>query len=41
MESGEFIEYCISRNWVSDDGESMMDNYKKYVDIWMSKKADY
>ena len=38
MESDGFIQYCISRNWVSDDGESMMDNYKKYVDIWMAKK---
>ena len=39
-DSAEFINYCISRNWVSDEGESMMDNFKKYVDIWMSKKAD-
>lgn len=36
--SEDFINYCISRNWVSDDGESMMDNYIKYVDLWMSKK---
>ena len=38
MESDGFIQYCISRDWVNDDGESMVENYKKYVDIWMAKK---
>lgn len=39
LESGEFIDYCISRNWIGDDGESMMENYRKYVDIWMSENS--
>lgn len=38
IDIADFLQYCNSRNWVSDDGESMMDNYIKYVDLWMSKK---
>ena len=38
IDIADFLQYCNSRNWVSDDGESMMDNYIKYVDLWMAKK---
>ncbi len=30
-----FIEYCESRNWIGDEGESIKENYKKYADIYM------
>ena len=33
-----FLDFCHSRNWVGDEGESIKDNYKKYVDRFMAGK---
>ena len=30
-----FVAYCESLNWVSEDGESIKENHKKYIDRWM------
>ena len=30
----DFIRYYESRNWISDDGESVKDNLEKYIDLW-------
>ena len=30
----EFISFCEERDWIGIDGESIIENYKKYVDLW-------
>ena len=34
----EFFMECESVGWIGDGGESIIDNYKKYVDRFMEKK---
>ena len=34
----DFFDECESVGWVGDKGESIIDNYKKYVDRFMEKK---
>lgn len=38
IDIGDFLEYCQSVNWTGDNGESIAENYRKYVDRYMEGK---
>ncbi len=41
MDISGFLDYCESRNWVGDNGESMKENYREYADRWMSEQEAF
>ena len=33
-----FIEHYEANNWIGEDGKLIVENYKRYIDIWMENK---
>ena len=41
LKSAEFIEYNEKRFWHGRDGESVIDNYKFYIDEWIRREGHF